>query len=81
MTTPPSPWIGSTRTATVLAVIAASRAARSPYGTVTKPGVNGPKPSRASGSSEKPTMVVVRPWKLPEATMISARSAGTPLTS
>ena len=36
--------------------------------------MNGPKSSRASGSSEKPTIVVVRPWKLPAATMIFARS-------
>ena len=56
--------------------IAASSASTSPYGTTSKPGVNGPKPSRASGSAEKPTMVVVRPWKLPAATMILARSVG-----
>ena len=41
----------------------------------------GPKPRRASGSVENETIVVVRPWKLPSATMIVARSAGTPLTS
>ena len=29
-----------------------------------KPGVYGPKSSRASGSVEKLTIVVVRPWKL-----------------
>ena len=45
-----------------------------------KPGVKGPKPSRYWGSVEKPTMVVVRPWKLSVATMISASPAGTPLT-
>ena len=44
--------------------IAAASAARSPYGTIRKPGVYGPKSSRASGSVEKLTIVVVRPWKL-----------------
>jgi hypothetical protein len=43
--------------------------------------VNGPKPDRAVSSVEKLTIVVVRPWKLPSATTIVARSAGTPLTS
>jgi len=75
--TPASPWMGSTSTATVSGVIAASIAARSPKGTQRKPGVNGPKPSRYSGSEEKPMMVVVRPWKLPAATIISGHA--TPL--
>ena len=44
------------------------------------PGVNGPKSLRASGSSENEMIVVVRPWKFPHATMIVARSAGTPFT-
>jgi hypothetical protein len=65
----------------VVSSIAAPRAAASPYGTIRKPGVNGPKPARATGSVEKLMIVVVRPWKLPSATMIVARSAGTPLTS
>ena len=56
-------------------------ASASPYGTTRNPGVYGPKPRRASGSVENDTIVVVRPWKLPSATMIVARSAGTPLTS
>ena len=43
MMTPASPWIGSTRKATVLGVIAASSASASPNGTILKPGVNGPK--------------------------------------
>ena len=80
MTTPASPWIGSISTATVFGVdrgLAARPGRRT--GTMTKPGVNGPKPSRASGSSEKPTIVVVRPWKLPAATMILAWSAGDAL--
>jgi hypothetical protein len=77
---PASPWIGSTSTATVSSSIAASSAAASPYGTVTKPGVNGPKSARASSSSLKLTMVVVRPWKLPAITMIFARPAATPFT-
>jgi hypothetical protein len=48
---------------------------------IRKPGVNGPKPSRYCASEEKPTMVVVRPWKFPEQTTISAWSCGTPFTS
>jgi hypothetical protein len=39
---------------------------------VAKPPENGPKPSRYWASDEKPTMVVVRPAKLPRQTMISA---------
>ena len=35
---PASPWIGSTRNAAVFGVIAASSAAASPNGTLTKPG-------------------------------------------
>ena len=63
--TPASPWIGSISTATVSSSIAAAqRLGRSPYGTMRKPGVYGPKSSRASGSVEKLTIVVVRPWKL-----------------
>ncbi len=46
-----------------LAASASASAAASPNGTLTKPGVNGPKPSRASGSPENETIVVVRPWK------------------
>jgi len=61
-------------------VRAASIAAASPNGTDTKPGVNGPNPSRADASSLNPTIVVVRPWKLPWATTIVAASTGTPLT-
>ena len=53
----------------------------SPYGTETNPGVNGPKPSLACGSVEKLTIVTVRPWKLPSATTIFARSGATPFTS
>jgi hypothetical protein len=48
---------------------------------MSKPGANGPKPSRASGSVEKEMMVVVRPWKLPSQTMMRACSAATPLRS
>jgi hypothetical protein len=64
----------------VVSSIAAVRASRSPYGTILKPGVYGPKSSRASGSVEKLTMVVVRPWKLFSATTIVAWPSGTPLT-
>ncbi len=79
--TPASPWIGSISTATVLSVIAAPIAAASPNGTTLKPGANGPKPRRAEGSVEKPTMASVRPWKFSLQTMISARFSATPLTS
>jgi hypothetical protein len=61
-------------------VSAARSASASPYGTTVKPGVKGPKPSRAESSVEKLTIVVVRPWKLPAATTICARPAGTPFT-
>jgi hypothetical protein len=53
-------------------VIAAAIASASPYGTV-EAGRERPKPSRACSSSLKPTIVVVRPWKLPSATMMRAR--------
>jgi hypothetical protein len=36
--------------------------------------------TRASSSSEKLMIVVVRPWKLPDATMIFAAPGRTPLT-
>ena len=55
-------------------------AAASPYGTRRKPGVNGPYAADASASSEKLTIVVVRPWKFPPMTMTTASSSGTPLT-
>ncbi len=79
--TPASPWIGSTRKATVFGVIASSSAAASPNGMILKPGANGPKCPRVSGSVEKPTMPSVRPWKLLAQTMISAWPSGTPFTS
>jgi hypothetical protein len=75
------PWIGSASTATTLSSIASASACRSPYGTIRKPGVYGPNPSRASGSVEKLTIVVVRPWKLPSNTTMTASPSGTPLTS
>jgi hypothetical protein len=43
--------------------------------------VNGPKPPLVSGSLEKLTTVVVRPWKLSSATTIVASPSGTPFTS
>ena len=73
--------MGSSSTATVVESIASTSAAASPKGTTRKPGANGPKPRRASSSVENETIVVVRPWKLPSATMIVARPAGVPLTS
>ena len=78
---PASPWIGSSRTATVFSSIAAARASASPKGTERNPGVYGPNPRRAVSSSEKLIMVVVRPWKLLCATMMLLWPAGTPLTS
>jgi hypothetical protein len=65
----------------VSGVIAAASASASPYGTTSNPGVNGPNPPRASGSVEKPTIVVVRPWNPPAITAMRARSCGTPRTS
>lgn len=59
---------------------AARIAVRSPYGTISNPGVYGPKSARASWSVEKLMTVVVRPWKLLPATTIFARPSGTPLT-
>lgn len=53
--------IGSTRKATVFCVIAASSALASPNGMIRKPGANGPKCVRVSGSVEKPTMPRVWP--------------------
>jgi hypothetical protein len=61
----------------VFGVIAASRARASPKGTSTKPPPNGPKWSRYCASEENPTMVEVRPWKLPAQQMISAWASGT----
>ena len=53
--------MGSTRNAQVFGVMARARASRSPKGTLTNPGVNGPKLRRYPSSDENPTMVVVRP--------------------
>ncbi len=41
MTTPPSPWIGSKSTATVVSSIAEAMASMSPYFALRKPVVNG----------------------------------------
>jgi hypothetical protein len=81
MMTPASPWMGSSRTATVFSSMDSATAPASPKGTRTNPGVNGPNPARADGSSEKPTIVVVRPWKLPPKMMIVAVPSGTPFVS
>jgi hypothetical protein len=59
--------------------MAAATASASPYGSDRKPGANGPKPSRVPASVENPTIVVVRPWKLPSNTRISALPSSTPL--
>src|SRR6266516_5924096 len=79
--TPASPWIGSTRTATTRSFMTSASASRSPYGTTTKPGVNGPYEPLASSSVEKLMIVVVRPWKLPLKATMTASSALTPLSS
>ncbi len=47
---------------------------------ILKPGVKGPKPWRYCSSLEKPTIVVVRPWKLFSQMTISAASGATPFT-
>ena len=82
MMTPASPWIGSTRKATVLGVIAASSAVGVAEGDDREAGRERAEAARATrGSVEKPTMATVRPWKLSAQTMISAWPSGTPLTS
>src|SRR6201999_3154424 len=53
----------------------------SPKGTDRNPGVNGPNPSRAIGSDEELTTLMVLPWKVLSATMILTCPGGTPLTS
>src|SRR3982074_703966 len=80
MITPASPWIGSTRKATVCGVIASSSALASPNGMILKPGANGPKCSRVAGSVLKPTIPSVRPSQLSAQTMISAPPPATALT-
>ena len=44
------------------------------YSASTNPFAKGPKPFLYYSSDEKPTMVVVLPWKFPSATIISAQS-------
>src|SRR5690606_34482222 len=41
----------------------------------------GPNPLRYSGSDDRETAVIVRPWKFPLHAMISALFSSTPLTS
>jgi hypothetical protein len=60
-------------------VTAARSASRSPYGTTRKPWRERPEVGAVAGLAEKPTMVVVRPWKLFSNTTISACPAGIPL--
>ena len=67
--------MGSTRKAQVLGVIAARKGFGVAEGTSRKPAGNGPKPLRYCSSEEKPTMEMVRPWKLLPQTTISARPA------
>ena len=80
--TPASPWIGSTRKATVFGVIACFQRLGVAEGHDPEARRERPEmPARASGSVEKPTMPRVRPWKLSAQTMISACPSGTPFTS
>ncbi len=73
---PASPWMGSTRNAIVLRVMAERTASASPKGTWRKPGGKGPKPHLYWDSEEKPTTAMVRPWKLLAQTRISDWAGG-----
>ncbi len=65
--------MGSTKNPATFGSFKASlRAAVSSYGIFINPGVYGPKFVVASGSLEKETIVVVRPWKFPSQTIIIA---------
>jgi len=64
-TTPASPWIGSSMTPTVRAVMAAATASRSFSGTFTKPVAFGSKSGSNAGLPEAAMVASVRPWKAP----------------
>jgi len=69
--TPPSPWIGSRRTAAVLPVVALLIASTSLNGTRTNPSTSGVNGARYFSVAVAVTVARVRPWKAPSATMIS----------
>ena len=84
---PASPWIGSTNIAQVFLFIFSLKDSidslvlqpdQQNFAS-TKPLPNGPKPFLYDSSDEKPTMVVVLPWKFPSATIISALFSDIPL--
>mmetsp|Transcript_29149 Transcript_29149/g.93084 ORF Transcript_29149/g.93084 Transcript_29149/m.93084 type:complete len:336 (-) Transcript_29149:660-1667(-) len=69
MTTPASPWMGSTMKAATrppCSLSTASRAAASPKSTLNCPGRAGPKSLVALGSQLMATAPSVRPWKHPQ---------------
>ena len=66
--TPASPWIGSTRKATVFGVIAASKRSASPNGTHPEAGRERPEAAaRIADRSRSRRSPMVRPWKLSDA--------------
>ena len=77
---PASPWMGSTRIAQVFLFILLEKESIESWIlqsdqqnlAVINPSPNGPKPFLYASSEEKPTIVVVLPWKFPSATIISA---------
>src|SRR6266568_4827821 len=71
---PPSPWIGSTRTAAVRLSIALSSALRSLKATYLKPPGSGSKPWWYFSCAVAVTVASVRPWKPPRMLMMSPRS-------
>ena len=73
--TPPSPWIGSTRTAATVSSIAARRASWSPQGRWTKPGINGPNPPVIFSPPAAAIAPVERPWNAPSKVRIVSRGA------
>ena len=80
MITPPSPWIGSSSTATVRLVDRGPEGGDVAVRHHPEAGRVRRVAAVASESLLKLTIVVVRPWKLPSITMIEACASGTPLT-
>ena len=81
MITPASPWIGSTRKPTVLRRDRGFQGVGIAERHHLEAGREGAEAGARRGSVEKPTIGMVRPWKLSAQTMISAWFLGTPLTS
>ena len=71
MSTPASPWIGSSMTAVVMGVIALRTASRSPSGTFGKPGTFGSNKVSHPGLPDADIVASVRPWKACSIVMIS----------